>query len=164
MRSGMGRGVDTAVAPKFGVRPPGLVELVFEGDDAAGGVEGGAVVDQGASASGEAQLISRVAAMAAGRALRLNQTGLAQAAQERLGDPEDLRGPAHAVGGVVVVVEPVGCCRGVWVHRTFPKETRAPAHTCTGAQRVFTPSTDQRVDLLFPHGGPSLAGERAGIA
>ena len=43
----------------------GFFELVFEDDDAAGGFDGGALVDEFASARGDAQLVARVAAVAA---------------------------------------------------------------------------------------------------
>ncbi len=52
-----------------GVASLGFVELVFEGDDAAGGVDGGAFVDEVPHSGGDAQLVAGVAAVAAGGAL-----------------------------------------------------------------------------------------------
>src|SRR5207302_8124302 len=44
----------------------------------------------------------------AGGTLGSEQPRLVQAAQKRRADPEHLRGPAHGVGGVVLVVELLG--------------------------------------------------------
>jgi hypothetical protein len=95
----------------FGVVPLGFVELVLEGDDAARGVDGGALVDQFPDARRDAQLMARVAPVPAGGALRCDQAGLIEAAQKTLGGTEHLRGPAHGVRGIVVVVELVGPAR-----------------------------------------------------
>jgi hypothetical protein len=43
----------------------GFLELVFEDDDAAGGLDGGALVDEFAGAGRYAQLVAGVAAVAA---------------------------------------------------------------------------------------------------
>ena len=48
-----------------GVQTPGLFELVLEDDDAAGGLNRGALVDELAGAGGDAQLVAGVAAVAA---------------------------------------------------------------------------------------------------
>jgi hypothetical protein len=115
--SGSGRRVrGFGSAAVFGVEAQGLFELVFEDDDAAGGLDGGPVVDKFPGAGRDAQLVAGVAAVAALGAERGDQAGLADSAQEALGGAEHLGGPAHRVGGVVVVVEPaVGlACR----HRT----------------------------------------------
>ncbi len=53
---------------EFSVDASGLGELVFEDDDAARGIECGALVDQFAGSGREAELVSGVAAMAALRA------------------------------------------------------------------------------------------------
>lgn len=66
----------------FGVALLGFVELVFEGDDAAGRVDRGALVDQFPHPCGKAQLMTGVTAVAAGGALRLDQPVLVKAAQE----------------------------------------------------------------------------------
>ena len=54
---------------KSGVDAQGLFELVFQDDDAACRFQGGAGVHQFPGAGGQAQLVARVAAVAAGRAL-----------------------------------------------------------------------------------------------
>jgi hypothetical protein len=97
----------------FGVDALGFFELVFEDDDAAGSLDGGPVVDELPGAGGDAQLVAGVAAVAACGAERGDQAGFADGAEEALGGAEQLGGPAHRVGGVVVVVEPaerVVCC------------------------------------------------------
>jgi hypothetical protein len=97
----------------FGVDALGFFELVFEDDDAAGGLDGGAVVDEFAGAGGDAQLVAGVASMAARGAERGDEAGFADGAEKALGGAELRGGPAHGVGGVVVVVEPaerVVCC------------------------------------------------------
>ena len=50
---------------EFSIDTSGLGELVFEDDDAARGIECGALVDQFAGSGGETQLVSGVAAVAA---------------------------------------------------------------------------------------------------
>jgi len=90
---------------ELGVDTLGFGELVFQDDDAAGGLQRVALVDQFTGAAGQPQLVAGVAAVAAGRALRLDQPGLAQAPQEPLRGAEYLGGPAHGVGGIVVIVE-----------------------------------------------------------
>ncbi len=70
---------------QFGIAALGFVELVFEGDDAAGGVDGGALVDQFACAGGQAQLVAGVAAVAAGGALRGDQARLRRGCAESPG-------------------------------------------------------------------------------
>ena len=90
---------------EFGVDASGLDELVFEDDDAARGIECGALVDQFAGSRGETQLVSGVAAMAALRASGGEQLRGVEAAQECLRHAEDLGGMTHAVGRVVLVVE-----------------------------------------------------------
>lgn len=49
----------------FGVDALGFLELVLEDDDAAGGFDGGALVDEFPGAGGDAQLVAGVAAVAA---------------------------------------------------------------------------------------------------
>lgn len=58
-----------------------FVELVFEGDDSACGVQTGALVDEFPHARGDAQLVAGVVAVAAGGALRFDQFRPVQAAQ-----------------------------------------------------------------------------------
>src|SRR4051812_11095604 len=91
-----------AGAAVFGVEALGFFELVLEDDDAAGGLDGGSLVDEFAGAGGDAQLVAGVAAVAARGAQRGDEAGLADGAQEALGDTEHLGGPAHGVGRVVV--------------------------------------------------------------
>ncbi len=65
-----------------------------------------------------------VAAVATGGTLRLDQPVLVEAAQESLGGTQHVRGPAHGVAGVVLIVElvavePVGrACQVVCVSRS----------------------------------------------
>jgi hypothetical protein len=82
----------------------GLFELVFEDDDAAGGLDRGSLVAQLPGPGGQAQLVAGVAAVPTGRAVRVDQFRLAEPAQEVLRRAEDLRGAAHRVGGVVLIV------------------------------------------------------------
>ena len=65
---------------ELGVEVLRFVELVFEGDDAAGGVEASALVDQFPDAGGQTQLVAGVTAVAACRALRLDQFRFIEAA------------------------------------------------------------------------------------
>lgn len=90
----------------------GFGELVFEDDDAARGIECGAGGDEFVGACGDTQLIARVAAMPAFRSLRGEEFRGVEAAQKRLPYAEDLGGVAHAVGGVVFVVELAGQVAG----------------------------------------------------
>ena len=53
----------------FGVQALGLVELVLEGDDAAGGAQSGAGIEQGPHPGGQTQLVARVTAVATTGAL-----------------------------------------------------------------------------------------------
>ena len=46
----------------------------------------------------------------------IDQFGLVEAAQESWGGAEYLRGAAHGVGGVVIIVEFVGHVLLGWVH------------------------------------------------
>ena len=69
MRAATGRSVAGRVLGYglvvFGVDALGFFELVLEDDDAAGGLDGGALVDEFAGAGGDAQLVAGVAAVAA---------------------------------------------------------------------------------------------------
>ena len=80
--SGCGRRVLGFGGAVFGVDAQGLFELVFEDDDAAGGLDGGAVVDQFPGAGGDAQLVAGVAAVAAVGAER-GDRGLAPMARRK---------------------------------------------------------------------------------
>jgi hypothetical protein len=62
-------------AAVFGVDALGFFELVFEDDDAAGGLDRGALVDEFPRAGGDAQLVAGVAAVAAFGAQRGDQAG-----------------------------------------------------------------------------------------
>jgi len=66
----LGCGLGLAV---FGVDALGFLELVLEDDDAAGGVDGSALVDEFAGAGGDTQLVAGVAAVAALGAQRSDQ-------------------------------------------------------------------------------------------
>ena len=90
---------------EFGVDASGLGELVFEDDDAACGIERGALVDQFAGSGGDAELVSGVAAVPALRASGGEELRGVEAAEECLCHAENLGGMAHAVGRVVLVVE-----------------------------------------------------------
>lgn len=105
----------------------GFFQLVFEDDDPAGGFEGRAVVDHLPGSCGQAQLVAGVAAVSAGGAERDDQLCLVEAAQEVLRGAHDLRGAAHGVGGVVVVVEHV-----VGLGHAYLSMTRAPAKDSPG--------------------------------
>ena len=74
----------------------GFFELVFQDDDAAGGLDRGALVAQLPGPSGQAQLVAGVAAVPAGRAVRVDQIRLAEPAQEVLRRAEDLRGASSS--------------------------------------------------------------------
>src|SRR6202453_4709658 len=87
--SGSGRGVlGFGGAAVLGVDAQGLFELVFEDDDAAGGLDGGPVVDKFPGAGRDAQLVAGVAAVAALGAERGDQAGFADGAEEALGGAE----------------------------------------------------------------------------
>ena len=102
---------------EFGVDTPGFGELVFEDDDAARGLEWGAGGDEFVGAGGDAQLIARVTAVPTARALWGEEFRGIEAAQERLPDTENVGGVAHAVGGIVFVVELAGQLAGGFVCR-----------------------------------------------
>jgi hypothetical protein len=65
-RPGLGRGrrVGGVGGAVFGVDALGLFELVFEDDDAAGGLDRGSLVDQFPGAGRDAELVAGVAAVA----------------------------------------------------------------------------------------------------
>ena len=73
-------GLVVEAAVKFGVDGVGFGELIFEDDDAARGVECGAVVDEFAGSGRDPQLVTGVAAVSALRALRCEQFRLVEAA------------------------------------------------------------------------------------
>ncbi len=138
--SGTYNGRRAVIVSPLLVLPQGFLELVFEDDDAAGGLEGGALVDEFPGAGGQAQLVAGVAAVSAGGALRGDQFRFVEAAQEALGGAEHLGGPAHGVGGVVLVVEHV---LGVLAHSTSMSRAPAPKRRGPGL-RVRTPSPAYR--------------------
>jgi len=97
----------------FGVDALCFFKLVFEDDDAAGGLDRSALVDEFTRAGCDPQLVAGVAAVAALGAERGDQAGFAKGAEEARGGAEHLGGPAHRVGGIVVVIEAaerVVCC------------------------------------------------------
>ena len=90
---------------KFGVDGLGFCELVLEDDDAARGIECGAVVDEFAGSGRDPQLIAGVAAVPALGALRCEQFRLVEATQKSWGGSQDLGGVPHAVCGKVLVID-----------------------------------------------------------
>src|SRR6185312_6680371 len=135
------------------VLPEGFLELVFENDDPAGGLQGGALIDHLPRPGGQAQLVAGVAAVPAAGAVRVDQFRLVQATQEVLRGAEHLRGLADGVGRVVLIAEHV---LGVLPHVT--STSRAPAHKRWGpGLRVRTPSSDRNVGLSYPHQPPLTA-------
>src|SRR3954454_2032578 len=83
------------------------------------------------------------APVATAGAVRLDQPGRTQAAQEGRRDAEHVGGPAHGVGGVVVVVEPFdGGCHG------FPSTRHG-----TGAPAVVTGAP---ASLMWAGPGPAV--------
>ena len=111
------------------VLPQGLFELVLQDDDAAGGLHGGALVDHLAGPGGQAQLVAGVAAVSAGRALRGRSVSLRPGCAGSPARRRYLRGPAHRVGGVVLVAEHVIGCLG-----PLPPPCRGPRRRSAGAQ------------------------------
>ena len=100
-----------------------------------------AVVEEAAQPGGQVQLMARVAAVAAGGAVRLEHAGGVEAAQEGRLHPEQFGGLAHRERGEVRVVEPVG---GVRAHRLVsPRWGRrgGRARPGTGPRRVGQLST-----------------------
>lgn len=91
--------------------------MVFEDDDPARGLEWGAGGDEFVGAGGDAQLVARVTAVPTARALRGEEFRGIEAAQEPLSDAEEFGGVAHAVGGIVFVVELAGQLAGGFVCR-----------------------------------------------
>ena len=117
-------------------------ELIFEDDDAAGSVQRGGVADELVGPGSEAELVAGVAAVPPAGALRCDQPGRVQAAEESWRDAQDFRGTAHAVGGVVVVIElliggmavrPAGAARGR-VMRPSGNATGVPVPEGTGTR------------------------------
>lgn len=102
---------------EFGVHTPGFGELVFEDDDPARGLEWGAGGDEFVGTGGDAQLMARVTAVPTIGALRGEELRGVEAAEERLPDTENFGGVAHAVGGIVFVVELAGQFAGGFVCR-----------------------------------------------
>lgn len=126
---------------EFGVDASGLGELVFEDDDAARGIERGALVDQFAGPGGEPELVSGVAAVAALRASGGEQLRGVEAAKECLCHAEDLSGVAHAVGRVALVVELPGrvVIGRVLLNRVTPFNGQGPRRReAPGAGAGFT--------------------------
>jgi DNA-binding MarR family transcriptional regulator len=85
--------------------PRDLGQLAFEFDDAADGLQGDAVVGHRDDLLDDADLVPRVAALAAGRPLRRDDLQLVDAAQEGLLDREQLRDLPDRVERRVLVVE-----------------------------------------------------------
>ena len=121
---------------KLGVDAAGFGELVFEDDDSARGLERGAGGDEFVGAGGDAQLVARVAAVPTGGALRGEEFRGIEAAQEGLSYAEEFGGVAHAVGGIVFVVESAGQVTGGLLCRDGGllslEWTKPPARGCAG--------------------------------
>lgn len=97
---------------EFCVDAPGFGELVFEDDDPTRRLEGGAGRNKLVRAGGDTQLIARVAAVPTRGALWGEQFRGIEAAKEPLPHAEEFGGVAHAVGGIVFVVELAGQVAG----------------------------------------------------
>jgi len=97
---------------KFCVDAARFGELVFENDDPARSLEWSAGGDEFVRAGGDTQLVARVAAVPTGRALWGEEFRGIEAAKEPLPHAEELGGVAHAVGGIVFVVELAGQVAG----------------------------------------------------
>ena len=93
---------------KFGVDASGFGELVFEDDDPARRLQRGTAGDEFVGAGGDAELVAGVAAVPAVGALRGEEFRGVETTQERLPDPENVGGLAHAVRRVIFVVEFAG--------------------------------------------------------
>ena len=124
-------------AAVFGVEALGFLELVFEDDDAAGGLDGGAVVDEFPGAGGDAQLVAGVAAVAALGPQGGDQPGFADGSEEARRSTDHLGGATHGVGGEVVIVESIGGLRWVLLGHLhlFLKRVEGPRCIHTGAPR-----------------------------
>jgi hypothetical protein len=107
--------------------PESVFELVFEDDDPAGRLQGGAAVDHLPSPGGQTQLIAGVTTVPACGPERRDQFRLVESAQEVGRGAGDLRGATHRVGGEVLIVEQVMR----WGH-TGTSVTRAPAQKRRG--------------------------------
>ena len=83
----------------------GLGELVLKDDDAAGGFQRGALIEELTGSGRDPQLISGVPAVSAFGALRSQELCLVKAPEKRRRGAQDPRGAAHAVGRIVFVVE-----------------------------------------------------------
>lgn len=97
---------------KFCVDAARFGELVFENDNPARSLERGAGRNKLMRAGGDTQLIARVTAVSTGRALWGEELRGVEAAEEPLPDTEKFGGVAHAVGGIVFVVELAGQVAG----------------------------------------------------
>ncbi|MGX1490885.1 enoyl-CoA hydratase/carnithine racemase [Streptomyces tendae] len=118
-------------APILGVDALGFLELVLEDDDPARGLDRRALVDELARPGRDPQLVTGVPPVPALGAQRGDQPRLAERAEEARCGAEHLGGPAHRVGGVVVVVQPVaewGICHVT----SMCNASRGPAPTGTG--------------------------------
>jgi hypothetical protein len=93
---------------KFGVDTARFGELIFEDDDPARRLQGGAAGDEFVGASGETELVAGVAAVSAVGALRGEEFRGVETTQERLPHTENVGGLAHAVRRVVFVVKSAG--------------------------------------------------------
>lgn len=102
-----------ACSQEFGIDPLSFAQLVFEDDDAAGGLEWSTPIDEFAGAGSDAELVAGVAPVTARGSHRGHQFRGVETAEKRLGDAEKLGGAAHAVCRVVVVVEFVFRAGGV---------------------------------------------------
>ena len=123
---------------EFGVDAARFGELVFEDDDPARSLKWSAGGDEFVRAGGDAQLIARVASVPTGGALRGEEFRGIEAAQEPLPDTEKFGGVAHAVGGIVFVVELAGQVAGGSVCRNGGllslEWTGPPARGCAGGR------------------------------
>ncbi|OQM77807.1 hypothetical protein B0E55_06300 [Rhodococcus sp. 66b] len=144
-----GTGSVVVVLLEFGVDAARFGELVFEDDDPARGLEWGAGGDEFVCAGGDAQLIARVAAVPTRGALWGEQFRGIEAAQESLPYAEEFGGVAHAVGGIVFVVELAGQVAGGLLCRDGGllslEWTGPPARGAPGAETGRSHSLNQQL-------------------
>jgi hypothetical protein len=133
-----GTGSVVVVLLKFGVDATRFGELVLENDDPARSLEWSAGGDEFVCAGGHTQLIARVAAVPTRGALWGEQFRGIEAAQEPLPHAEEFGGVAHAVGGIVFVVELAGQVAGGSLCRDGGllslRMDGAPGAGCTGGR------------------------------
>src|SRR3954451_23500771 len=153
--------------PEVLIDAPRFVQLVFQDDDPAGRLDGGPGVDEFADPGCDAQLVAGVAAVSAGGAQRDDQLCGAQGPQECRGDADHVRGPAHGVGGVVVVVQLVdrsGAGTACHLHLLCLRTRRGARCRTAPGPGGSTPSTYRRNPSAYLSARPRRRGGLAGIS